>query len=204
MTDSGHELEVKFLLSNLPALQARLQDLGAHLVHERVYEINLRFDTPDEALRRSSQVLRLRQDHEVRITYKGPSQSKAGVLMRREIEFTVGDYQAALDLLDALGYQVLVMYEKYRTTYAWSGVHILLDELPYGDFVEVEGSQPDMIRLVSNRLKLDWGCRILDSYTQIFDKLRHIQGFTFRDLSFANFSDLVVDLGALGINPADQ
>ncbi len=40
------ELEVKFYLADLPALEARLQALGARLSQARVHEINLRFDTP--------------------------------------------------------------------------------------------------------------------------------------------------------------
>lgn len=204
MSGSGHELEVKFLLSDLPALQVRLQSLGAVLVHERVHEINLRFDTPDRTLTETAQVLRLRQDHEARLTYKGPGVTEGGVRKRREIEFTVGDYQAAQDLFKALGYQVSVMYEKFRTSYEWDSVQIVLDEMPYGNFTEIEGADPERIRVVSDKLGLAWEKRVLDSYTLMFDKLRTDYGFTFRDLSFANFDGLDVDLSTLGISPADQ
>jgi len=203
MTGSGYELELKFLLSYPPALETRLQALRANLVHKRVHEINLRFDTPDGALTSSSQVLRLRQDYQARITYKGPSETEGGVRKRREIEFTVGDYQAAQALLEALGYQVSLMYEKYRTSYEWERVQIVLDEMPYGTFAEIEGSTPEQIRAVSDRLNLDWSKGVLDSYTVLFDKLRAAHGFTFRDLSFANFANLQADLFILGISPAD-
>jgi len=204
MAVSGHELEVKFLLSDPSALQARLSALGASLAKPRVHEVNLRFDTPDGALLRSMQVLRLRQDHQAWLTYKGPSESEGGVRKRREIEFSVGDFQAAQALLESLGYQVLVMYEKYRTSFAWQGAHILLDEMPYGNFAEIEGPNPDLIRSLSDHLGLNWEKRVLDSYTTLFEKLRGPYAFSFRDLSFANFTGLAVDLASLGIGPADH
>ena len=67
------EKEVKFYITNLSSLQERLRRLGAELVSPRVFERNLRFDTPDLRLTASRQVLRLRQDNGATITYKGPS-----------------------------------------------------------------------------------------------------------------------------------
>lgn len=203
MNSAGHELEVKFLLSRPGAFEDRLGVLGAQLLHPRVHEINLRFDTPDGALTSRAQVLRLRRDHQTTLTYKGPGETQAGVRKRREIEFTISDYQAAQALLEALGYRVLLMYEKHRTTYAWQGVLIVLDEMPYGNFAEIEGPDPELIHTTSAHLGMAWEARLLDSYTMLFDKLRGVYAFTFRDLSFANFAGLDVDWSALGIPPAD-
>src|SRR3990172_1232689 len=135
----GTELEIKLYLNDLPAFRQRLEALGAKLVQLRVHEVNLRFDTPEGSLTRSLQVLRLRQDTAARLTYKGPGEDTGGVRARRELEFTVSDFEAARALLEALGYQVSLMYEKYRTTYDLDGVYVTLDEMPYGDFAEIEG-----------------------------------------------------------------
>jgi len=32
-----------------------------------------------------------------------------------------------------------MMYEKYRTTFTIGSLEVVLDELPYGNFVEIEG-----------------------------------------------------------------
>jgi len=117
------ELEVKFYVADLPALEARLKSLGATLVQPRTYEINLRFDTPEGDLTRSYQVLRLRKDTVARVTYKGPSRSQEGVRIRQEYEFTVSDFDAAHKLFLALGYKVALVYEKYRTVYKRPGQH---------------------------------------------------------------------------------
>src|SRR5919109_272368 len=66
------EIEVKFLIEDLPAMRQRLVALGATLTTPRTYEENLLFDTPDAQFRRQGRVLRLRRDQRYRITYKEP------------------------------------------------------------------------------------------------------------------------------------
>jgi adenylate cyclase class 2 len=85
------ETEVKFYIQDLDRLKTRLEELGAHLIQERVLETNLRLDLPDASLRAEGRVLRLRQDTAARLTYKGASQKEDGILSREEIEFTVED-----------------------------------------------------------------------------------------------------------------
>jgi adenylate cyclase class 2 len=197
------ELEVKYYVADLAKLEQRLQAIGALLESERTHEINLRFDTPDGALEMDHRVLRLRQDRAVRLTYKGPSISEQGVRVRTEIEFSVDDFDKARRFLEVLGYQVALMYEKYRTTYTLGGVEILLDELPYGDFVEIEGSNPQVIHDVNDRLGLDWERRAPESYTVLFDALRTRLELPFHDLSFDNFSSLKITPADLDLLPAD-
>lgn len=197
------ELEVKLYLNDLPTLRQRLEALGAQLSQPRVHEINLRFDTPDGSLTRSLQVLRLRQDTDARMTYKGPGDTTGGVHARRELEFTVSDFETARALLEAIGYQVSLMYEKYRTTYELDGVHVTLDEMPYGDFAEIEGLDPESIRAVARKLGVDWEARVLDSYTALFASLCQTLGLQFQDLSFENFAGMTVSPQALGVRPAD-
>lgn len=204
MAQDNQEIEVKFYISDLPAVRKRLEDLGARLVHPRSHEINLRFDTPSGDLLRKLQVLRLRQDSQVRLTFKGPAQRLDGTLAREEIEFTAGDFSSAQAFLEALGYQVVLMYEKYRTTFEMDGMEILLDEMPYGSFIEIEGPDPAGIRHLAQVLQLEWETAAADSYTSLFAKLRARLGLTFRDLSFANFAALDVTATDLGLRAADQ
>ena len=198
------ELEVKFHIGDLGALEQRLQSLGAPCSQSRTYEVNLRLDTPDQALTRSLQVLRLRQDSKARLTYKGPGRDEGGVHLRREIEFVVSDFEQARSLLETLGYQVSMMYEKYRTVFELGEVHVTLDEMPFGAFAELEGPDPASIQETAMRLGLNWQARVLDSYTALFESLRGKMEFTFRDLSFENFRSLQMPLDTIGIYPADR
>jgi len=124
---------------DLNKIHTQLQALKAHLIQPRILEKNIRFDLPDASLRAKGYVLRLRYDTEARLTCKSASENERGVLSRREIEFVVEDFEKAKQFLEALGYQKLVYYEKYRTTYKLNETLVMLDELPYGYFVEVEG-----------------------------------------------------------------
>lgn len=151
------------------------------MIQERVLETNIRFDLPDGGLRSEGRVLRLRQDTEARLTYKSGSTNEGGVLSRREIEFVVEDFGKARQFLEALGYQKLFYYEKYRTTYSLPtsealktpevSVHVMLDELPYGNFVEIEGETVETIRRVADSLNLKWDTAIPTSYHMLFEQL---------------------------------
>jgi adenylate cyclase, class 2 len=203
MALEGLELEVKFYISDPAALQRRLEDYEARLIQPRTLEVNLRFDTPSRALTRSRQVLRLRQDWQARMTFKGPSEERGGARSRYEIEVVVEDFAAARALLEALGFQVYLVYEKQRTVYELDGAEISLDELPFGNFVEVEGPDPGQIREIASQLGLDWQARIRKSYTSLFERLRDDRQLPFRDLTFANFKELRVSAAELGVHPAD-
>ena len=192
MAQAGQELEVKFLVEHLRLVEARLTSLGAQLVQARQYEANLRFDTPDRRLSRQQCALRLRQDDRAHLTYKGPSFNKEGASLRQELEFIVSDFAMARAFLETLGFQVMMMYEKYRASYDLDGSMITLDELPYGNFVEIEGQDAQVISSIAQQLGLDWEKRCLDGYIVLFDRVRQQRGFEFSDLSFANFVDISV------------
>lgn len=203
MSKSDQELEVKFYLKTLTGLENRLKALDARLVQPRVYEENLRYDTPDMQLTRSLRVLRLRRDNQSILTYKGPGLEIDGVRQRQELEFTVGDFEMAKALLAALGYQVNVIYEKYRAIYDLGPVHITLDEMPYGFFAEIEGPDGKIIQETARRLNLNWETRIIDSYMVMFGRVKTSLGLAFRDLTFGNFKGLDVPASALGVHLAE-
>ena len=203
MSASGQEIEVKFYLKDPEALVGRLEALGAVCEQTRIYEANLRFDTPDRELSRSLRALRLRMDSAARMTYKGPPLSDGGARLRQELEFTVSDFNTARALLEALGYQVIVMYEKYRTTYHLGQLIITLDEMPFGHFTEIEAPSGEQVHAAAVHLGLDWERRILDSYLVLFEQLKTRLGLSFNDLSFENFKELGITAADLNAVPAD-
>lgn len=187
---NDQEIEVKFFVKDLGEIETRLQEMRARLLRPRAHELNLRYDRPDGSLRREHRVLRLRQSDDARLTYKGPGSIVEGTMSRQEIEFSVGDFETARQFLEALDYQIIALYEKYRTAYRLGAVEVLLDELPYGNFVEIEGESPAAIRIAAGRLGLDWETHLAESYLDLFERLRGKMGFTFRDLTFDNFAGL--------------
>jgi len=199
----AQEIEAKFYVRDLKKIEMCLQDLEAHLIQPRVFETNIRFDLPDSGLRSKGQVLRLRQDIETRLTYKGSGTSQQGIVNRTEIEFVVEDFEKAKDFLEALGYQKLLQYDKYRTTYELSNCHIMLDVLPYGNFVEIEGEDSVTIQEVANKLNLNIQAAISESYSSLFERVCRKLRLTFTDLTFANFNGITVTSADLQTQPAD-
>ena len=197
------ELEAKFYLRNLSLIPGRLQAAGAALVRPRILETNLRFDTQNGDLNRQHQLLRLRKAHTVTLTYKGAANVVGGASQRQEIETEVADFQVTKALIEALGYQVSRIYEKYRTEYYLNGLLITLDELPFGDFIEIEGQQIAEIRKAADLLGLDWDANITDNYLMLLDRVTAFREFSFRDLTFENFSGLSISPEDLGIKAAD-
>jgi adenylate cyclase class 2 len=202
MNVEGSELEVKFYISKRKELEMKLATLG-QVIAPRVFEVNLRFDTPNRSLTAAGKVLRLRRDTKSRVTYKGEGKLQDGANLRQELEFTVSDFDTARALFEALGYQVYTIYEKYRTTYKMNNVEVVVDELPTGDFLEIEGANSESIQRAAKQLRLNWEAGIRESYTALFERLKGRLGLTFRDLSFENFKGLVVSPEDLGVTIAD-
>ena len=198
------ETEIKFHVTDLDKLAARLEALGATLTSPRAHETNLRFDTPAETLAAQSCVLRLRRDAESRLTFKGASTNDEGVVSREEIEFSVSDFDAAQLFLERLGYQVVSVYEKYRSSYALGEIHFDLDEMPYGNFLEIEGKDIESIRLVVEELSLQWDAAVRMGYLTIFRELRKNTGLIASALTFSAFGGELAELDKIDIVPADQ
>ena len=62
---------------------------------------------------------------------------------RHETELTVpfDETEALLAIIRGLGMQTVFRYQKYRTTWSWKGLHVLLDETPIGVYLELEGDR---------------------------------------------------------------
>ena len=197
------EQEVKFYIEDLDRLIARTQATGADLVRPRILERNLRLDTPEGEFLRDSRVLRIRQDDRVRVTYKDNAHSKKGTVVRTEIEFTTNDLEVTRKFFEALGYQVTVIYEKYRQVYQIGDVEVMIDELPFGNFVEIEAPNAVLIEGVAQMMGLDWSKSINTSYLGLFVIARKHRGFDFRDLTFHNFEGAPITAADLEVQPAD-
>lgn len=196
MSKDNQEIEAKFAIRDLASIQAHLLGLGAVCIVSRQMEFNLRYDTPDESLSKTGQVLRLRRYDDIRITYKGPGIRNEGVLERTEIETTLGDFDAARLIIEALGYKPIFLYEKYRAIWELKDYHIMLDEMPFGKFIEIEATSSEQVRELAAELGLNPHAAIPASYQTLFERVKVWRRLTFSDITFANFT-------GISINPSD-
>lgn len=201
---SDVEIEVKFYVLSLKEIEQKILDLGGTLLQERCFESNLRFDTADRRLRNLHQVLRLRKDTQNIMTFKGAAEVGKPVSIRQEIEVLVDDFDTARTLLEGLGYEVVMAYEKYRTTYSLLETLVVLDELPYGNFIEIEGPNGISIQKAARNLNLDWKRRVMASYISLFETLKkertELEG---KYLTFDELKGMQIMPDELGVSPAD-
>lgn len=160
------EVELKYPVSGFADVCRRLEAAGA-VPGPVAFERNTVYDDlsrgPAGRLRNAGILLRLRRNagegldpRAAILTVKLPPPGNApqGFKVRREIETGVADAGAMEAILAGLGYAPLLRYEKVRRTWETPGLHICLDRLPFGRFVEIEGD-PDGITACAARLGLD-------------------------------------------------
>lgn len=165
---AGRETEAKFPVTDLLRLSHRLTQAGAKSLVSRHLEHNWRFDDIDRSLSQSGKVLRVRYGPTCSLTFK---QRTEQALTRREIEFDLPSAGSGIELLEALGYQVVAVYEKYRQVMGLGDCKIMLDELPFGTFAEIEGPTPASLQQVASDLGLDWGHHLDVSYTDLAQRV---------------------------------
>lgn len=162
----GIEIEKKYRLAReqQERLRERLRAVGATLDGEEFEENTL---YAGAGLDPQSRILRLRRtDARATLTYKERFATDSFIKHQREDETAVEDADALAAILDALGYRPALVYEKRRTTWHVAGVEVLVDELPFGLFVEIEGAENDINR-AEELLQLDGAAGEHASYPEL-------------------------------------
>jgi len=190
------EVEVKFFMDDIDRMQRRIAGLGAE-PQGRVFENNIRYDDDGHNLSRKQSLLRLRQDNKAILTFKSkPAATSRDFKIFNELEVEVSDFKTMQTILACLGLQAVQRYEKWRETMTLGSTAFLLDTMPYGTFLEIEGQEND-IRHYAARLNLKWHQRITLNYLEIFDILIKKQHLTFQDLTFENFQNNDLNVGLI-------
>lgn len=196
----SHEIEAKFAVRHLQQVRQRLLQSGARLRSSRVLERNWRFDDPQGALTEREEVLRVRKDSSGHLTFK---RAGAQELERTELSVVVDDTTITREILQALGFEVIAVYEKYREVFVLNSVDVMLDELPFGAFVEIEAADRRSIRAAADRLGLLWEHRVHATYLELFQHIKRERGLDTRDATFQAFGDIDdLTLETLGVPDA--
>jgi adenylate cyclase class 2 len=141
-----YEVEQKFHVENLSAIEEALRELGAG-IGGPVSQSDRYLSHPGRDFARTDEALRLRSDGESNfITYKGPRIDQT-TKTRRELELALPDGQEfttqLAELLTLLGFGVVADVRKRRRSAKvdWQGstIEVVLDEVEgLGTFVELE------------------------------------------------------------------
>jgi len=147
------EVEKKFRLTKRQrdAVLKRLAAVGAELERED-FEENTLFS--GEMLEMGAAVLRLRRvNGRSTLTYKKRLPSSSSIKQQREEETVIEDPEAMEAILVALGFTPALVYEKRRQTWRLGNTEVVIDVLPFGLFMEIEGRISD-IKAMERKLGL--------------------------------------------------
>jgi len=176
------EVEKKFRLTKRQrdAVLKRLPAVGAELEGED-FEENTLFN--GTALEVGTCVLRLRRvGKKATLTFKKAMPGTSSIKQRREEETLVDDPEAMEAILVALGFTPALVYEKRRQTWRLGNTEIVIDVLPFGLFMEIEGRVSD-IRAVERKL----GLKGLKTENATYPQLTAKHGKTYDGLIEARF-----------------
>jgi len=174
------ETEVKLEVAGAAAARQAVESLGARRVRARHFEDNVLFDDAAGSLRSAGKTLRLRRtDEGTLLTFKGQRDLTHALKSRPEMEVTVGDFDAARAVLEGLGFRKVFRYQKYRETYTWRDVEIVVDETPLGTYIEIEGPTRS-IRAATAALGRAPADYVLESYPGLFAASGRRGDMTFR------------------------
>jgi adenylate cyclase class 2 len=169
------ETEKKFRLEpkQLARIRKRLDELGA-VFSDETFEENYLHRGP--ILESRGAVLRLRKTAgKTLLTYKEGIGSNGQIKQKIEFETEVSDVAQTEKIVESLGYRLSVIYEKRRATFRLDDVEVVLDELPFGLYMEIEGTRRAIgraeTRLGIKRLKPE--TRGYPRLTMKYGKMRH-------------------------------
>jgi len=188
------EIEVKFYIKDIEPVRQFLMNSGA-VRSERHFEQNIRFEDYENSLIKKKSLLRLRKDSKNRLTFKSKPLDKQNTQFKimEELEVEVSSFSVMKQILESLGFHKEQIYEKYRETFFLENANICLDTMPFGNFLEIEGSESQIVDL-TKKLGLKWEKRILYNYLEIFEYLSRELSLPFTDLSFENFQSIDLDI----------
>ena len=187
------EVEIKFRVHDLKALEAALAQHGFSCKTPRTFARNILLDTPGHARRNSRQILRVRRYGERWVvTHKKttPNDSPdARHKERIETETEVEDGEAVGAIFSALGYGPSFVYEKYRSEWEDSQGHCVVDETPIGQYAELEGP-PEWIDRTLALLHVDHADVTTLSYGRLFEQWQQQTSSPAQNMAFAEIESI--------------
>jgi len=141
------EIEKKYHLTSRDrrAIEKRLRELGyqpkpVEFEENTIYRGgNLTF---------GSRAMRIRRvNGEAILTFKERIPSNSAIKHQKENETHISDPDATHEILMALGFAPGLIYEKRRTRWQVGKAKLVIDELPFGLFMEIEASERDIKRV---------------------------------------------------------
>lgn len=170
------EIEKKYKVSEkeFNSLKKIICNFTGKLFHPVEFETNILYS----GLTRAHEVLRFRyvKNGNNYVTYKSPISNIDGIRKQTEIESCIGSDNTEADnlaeIFNRLGYHPSLSYEKKRQELYYNECTICFDKLPFGYFIELEGSEEIILTLEKHlRLKDKVETRSYPTMTEMYGEL---------------------------------
>src|SRR5712692_4230134 len=141
------EIEKKYRLAKRrrAAIEKRLRELGAS---SRPVEFEENTLYRGGRIDLGSCALRLRRvGARAILTFKQRLPTKSSIKHQHEEETEVANADATHAILTSLGFRPALVYEKRRTRWQLGRAEIVIDELPFGLFMEIEAAEKEIARV---------------------------------------------------------
>jgi adenylate cyclase class 2 len=183
-----NEIEIKFRVDDVRALNRRLRKSGFRLLTPRTHEINTLYDLPGQLLRKRGELLRLRRyGPEWLLTHK--AKGKVGRHKTRvETETKIADGAKMEAILRALGFAPTFRYEKFRAEWSDGKGHVVVDETPVGNLGEIEGPSRWIDR-TARALQIPRSDYITATYSDLFLQWKKQTGSLADEMTFKAIRD---------------
>ena len=110
------------------------------------------------------------------VTVKGPA-GKTGLRPREAFDIKCEPVEQVIPLLEALGFERMMSFEKHRDSWEVEGCLVELDTMPhFGKFLEIEGPSEAAVGAVQSRLGLGELKPVRESYSAMVGKLLKERG----------------------------
>jgi adenylate cyclase class 2 len=178
-----NEIEIKFRIDDVAALNRRLRKSGFRLVTPRTHEMNTLYDLPGQVLRKRGELLRLRRyGPEWLLTHK--AKGKVGLHKTRvETETKVADGAKMESILYSLRFAPTFRYEKFRAEWSDGKGHVVVDETPIGTLGEIEGPSRWIDR-TAQALQIPRRDYITATYSELFLQWKTQTGSPANEMTF--------------------
>jgi adenylate cyclase, class 2 len=161
------EVEIKFLVPDLKALEKKLKQLGFNCETPSTHEVNTLYDLPGQKLRKKGEILRLRKyGDKWKLTHKSKGKADRHK-SRAEAETAVSSGEQMDAILRALGFSPSFTDEKFRAEWSDGVGQVVLDHTPIGDIAEIEG-KARWIDRTARALGIESKNYITKSYGELF------------------------------------
>ncbi len=169
------EIEKKYRLTKKQreAIARRLGQMGAS-AGELEFEENTLYRGGQLDL--GGCALRLRRvNGRALLTFKERLPSKSPIKHQREEETAVADARALAAILRSLGFRPALVYEKRRIRWHIGKAEVALDDLPFGSFMEIEGTEKEIVQ-VEKMLEAEALPAVMETYPLLTARLGKKRG----------------------------